>query len=360
MAIPIRRDLVAPFVYGYFTHFWFGASAGPVDPTLEQALSFGDQLCQREVGRGIKAAAFENGSVLFDFSQCENTPVIVRRNSLYNAVEPDERGIKFDAEISARLARTENKQTNNQSFYRTVIIAHILLLENAARKVSGIGMNLPRMENLADAIACHALAKTYSHRAILKQNLCLTNQALEQSFDDLSRALNSPPSVARSLELLKLSHYRHLDHRSAEALVLCWAVCESIVDDLWSAMIDQVRLDDKDRMTKKRIESLSNSSAFTASVKTETLELTGQLSIQQVQGLNSVRKLRNNWLHSLKEVEVIDAKHAIRVCTDLISSTHGIELLNEFSDPGGSGGGRFLDVFESNFPDFDLSKAYDG
>lgn len=354
------RDLVAPFVFGYYTPFWIGDRQSPVTPSLEDVINFGGIIGQYEIGLGIVAATLENGLLLFDFSRCPQTPIIVHRESLYNSVTPVN-GTYTSEIVSRRLGRTESKQRLNQAFYRTVLLSHALLLENAGHLVGRMAFSLPRIENLRDTVACHELGSVWSEKALPKSTLHLPKVTLDRSFTDLAIAIDKRENLLRALELHKLSHYRFHDHRFAECLVLSWTVCENIVDFIWRKMIEEVKSENNGRMTKRRVDVLCNSAVYTASVRIETLELAGFLSIKQADDLNTVRRARNNWLHSLGEVDEQSALHSIRLCAGLISSIFGLDLSEIIvGGAGGEGGGMFLDVFMSRFPSRDLSSAYDG
>jgi hypothetical protein len=356
-----RYDLVAPFAFGYFSPFWFGNLAGPSHPDVGRIAEHGGIFRIFELDGDISAGVFENGYIVFDFSRCKLTPIVVHRESLWNRVQPNEQGRLTDQSVSKRLSRAESRQRRNQSYYRTILIAHALLLENAGRQRSGISFSLPRIERLSDAIGSWGIQKVMPRGPVFKVSHNFNVQALEKSFGDLNLALASGLNVLRALELHKLSHYRTLDHRFAESLVLSWTVCENIIDYVWRGMIQKIKLEDSRRMTKSRLETLSNSSNFTASIRVETLELSGLLTFQQAESLNQVRRTRNKWLHSLEDVDETSSLEAIKACAHLIGAVFKIELCDTIvSGAGGEGGGVPTHIFSSIRPDIDLNDVFDG
>lgn len=344
-----RQDLVSPFAFGYSIPFFRlgdGAHPGPMKYPL---------------GKNISAGVFEDGLVVFDFARCEETPIVIHRESLCNGD-----GAKGD--VAKRLQRTEHKQKLNQKFHRSVLLAHILLLENAGHMIGRTSFQVShQIEKIGDAFSCYGIPSSTPRRLpgnpAPKPNAPrLGTKVIERSFSDLNLALSDGSGVLlRALEYHKLSQYRTLDHRFAETLVLSWTVCENMIDFIWKQMIDAVRSSDSGRMTGKRAETLGKSSDFTSSVRIETLELTGRLSIELATSLNVIRKARNDWLHSFKDVDEQIALGSIETCARLISSVFSIALGGWIvAGTGGAGGGIPLNSFRERFPDVDLEGAYDG
>lgn len=352
-------DLVPPFVAGYDTQFWFTNRPVPERPSLDEITAFGGIAAFKEVGLGIKAFAFENGMILFDFSTCSMTPVIIHREGQYEGLRQEESNtFKAPETISSQLARSEQKQSENQSFYRTIAVAHALLLENSARLVRGMSMSLPHIEDPSGLIYGYAperLRSTVSYKSHDPMNV----EIAKYSFELLSNAVSSGLHVVRSLELHKVSHYRLSQKNFAECLVMSWTLCENMIDFIWKKMISEIRSASPERMGKVRIDRLKGNS-FTASVRIETLELSGLLNSDQAEGLNFVRKARNNWLHNLKEVAEPEALKSIDVCQNLISSLYSIPIKSTSGGGGGSGGGLSMDVFLAHYGNEKLKNAYDG
>lgn len=354
-----HSDLVPPFVAGYDTQFWFTNKPVPKRPSLDEITAFGGIATFREVGLGIKAFAFENGMILFDFSTCSVTPVIIHREGKYEGLkEEGSDTFEIPENISAQLARSEQKQSENQSFYRTIAVAHALLLENSARSVRGMSMSLPHIEDPSGLVYGYAPEKVGS-RVSYKFHDPLNVEIAKYSFELLSSAISNGLHVVRSLELHKVSHYRLSQKNFAECLVMSWTLCENMIDFIWKKMISEIKLEFPERMAKARIERLKGNS-FTASVRIETLELSGLLNSDQAEGLNFVRKSRNNWLHNLKEVAEPEALKSIDVCQNLISSLYNIPIKSTIGGGGGSGGGLYMDVFLANYGNEKLKNAYDG
>lgn len=352
-------DLVPPFVAGYETQFWLSDNPAPLKPTPDQITAFGGIAASTEIGLGIRACAFENGMILFDFSNCEKTPVVINRESLAKAVPPDANGLRhIPARVSLQIGQSMKQQSQNQAFYRTIAIAHTLLLENSARIVGGMSMSLPNIEDSSDLVYGYALEKMTA-KVPSKFTTPLRPKVVDHSFAALADAVGKGMHVVRSLELHKVSHYRLIKKNFAECLVMSWTLCENMIDFIWKKMIEDIKMVDPQRMGKARVDRLKAQS-FTASVRIETLELSGRLNSVQAEGLNFVRKARNSWLHGLHEVTEQEALQSITVCQELITALYGIPIQSTIGGAGGSGGGMYMSVFLARYGADKLKDAYDG
>lgn len=348
-----RHDLVAPFTCGYDIPLWIGdgehsGSSVPKKHYLQ---------------KGIYASVFESGTIFFDFARCEETPIVIHREGLWNNVEENDNGALTSECIAKRLQRTEARQRLNQSFYRSVLLAHMLLLENAARLIGGVYFETPRIETIHDTQMYFGIPKLPPSNL---GNDCkcprLRANVIDKSFSDLNIALSEGSgSLLRALEFHKLSHHRMQDQRFSESLVLSWTICENMIDILWKRMIDDIASSGEDRMTKNRSRNLRDSSAFTASVRIEILELANQLPIEHAEDLNNVRRARNKWLHELANVDEKICLDATTICAHLISYVFRLKICGtNVCNVGGEGGGVSLEAFKDLCPDVDLREAYDG
>lgn len=133
-------------------------------------------------------------------------------------------------------------------------------------------------------------------------------EKIEDSFNILQRVLNSPHSdILDLIEIVYKSVYNYTCHQFSESLILCWSVCESLLNKIWDEYIAAKRaepnsagmVDGSTRINNKRKERLEGID-FTASIVSEILELSDLISHDLFCKLNAIRKLRNDWMHSLK------------------------------------------------------------
>jgi len=236
-------------------------------------------------------------------------------------------------------------------------------LENAIHQMRGMGLSLPRIETIHDAYTYHN-SRTVPHvrKEVLKYPVSEPNRDfLDKSFNDLKAVISGPDAYLRMLETHKLSHYRTLDQRFAESLVLSWTVCEHLLDLIWARMIKDTKQSDQKRMSVARAKKMKEPSMFTAAARIQTLELTGNLSIKRVNNLNKIRQVRNKWLHEFKDVDERGLLDSIRSCADLISFVTEIQIYDRIvGGSGGEGGGMFIDRFQNTCPNIDFTNVYDG
>lgn len=350
------RDTVAPFVAGYWTNHWFGAEGPYPVSTTNEVMQFGGFCTCYRFSNKITALATENGAVLFDCHEVDGFPIVVHCNSLYNEV-PIVNGGRSSPEVSKTLQASEAQQRINQEFYRRVVLAHIVCLENALRRLAHTSSHIARVETTNDMILCHELGKPWMRgEKAVKWQRPIPKGVLEESFRNLDQILRQPSDL-RLFELYELARYRFVDHRFAECVVLAWTACEWMIEEEWAMVVEDIKNNSNDRMPKRRREALQNGATFTASIRSETLELLGRIDFTSYEMLNVLRQKRNRWLHGSSEIEEKWAYHGIKTVERILHKRTGLEISTTTSGAGGEGGGMFVDVFRSRRPDIVLPEG---
>jgi hypothetical protein len=145
-------------------------------------------------------------------------------------------------------------------------------------------------------------------------------EVVKHSFELLDKVVRlSVPNSLMLVELLYKSGIHYAAHRYAEALILCWTVCETLINHVWEQYIDSCNMTPVGRVNSKRKEKLSGRD-FTASVISEVLELNGLITHELFLGIDKVRRARNAWLHSLGDVSDREASSAIRTAEKMLES----------------------------------------
>lgn len=138
-------------------------------------------------------------------------------------------------------------------------------------------------------------------------------------------------AIIQMVEAAYLAACRSAEGRLGEAITLAWGVCEQLLSISWKEFIAEAST--KSKITGKRRKNLLEGRDYTASVKTEILELNGRFAPDLYSLIDNARKARNDWMHEMKEpnnVQVLDALHAAE---GLLQSALGIQQVFPMHTP---------------------------
>jgi len=160
----------------------------------------------------------------------------------------------------------------------------------------------------------------------------ITQATLVKSFEMLEEllGLNSDDALLFSEMLLRSRKaYEDLDYNLC--LILAWTMTEKMLFLFWDRYIAANRTRTIDGMTipfitNSRIETLNNTTNFTASTVAETLSLLDVLPFDLYMRMVDVRKRRNKWVHELQPVSRVDAETAVKLAANMLKSAEGIDL----------------------------------
>ena len=178
----------------------------------------------------------------------------------------------------------------------------------------------------------------------------IEHEVVAYSFDLLDQIMKCKyESALKITEMLYWAHYRYSENAFSDSLILSWAVCEKLLNHLWSDFLRAKKsiVDGSERMNKDRIKKLEGRD-FTASTISEILELVGIIDIKMFSGIDNARRKRNAWLHSLDAIGDSDASNALLTTTELFKVVTGVALRPSISRtmPGTGGVPRHLYVFK--------------
>ena len=105
------------------------------------------------------------------------------------------------------------------------------------------------------------------------------------------------------------------------ALVLCWFVAERYIHDLWNKLVANKAI------SSKRKDKLKGRD-YTASVKTEILELNGLLSASRYGALNATRTVRNGIAHQFgrRHATKQESTAALTLVREIIEETMSLQF----------------------------------
>jgi hypothetical protein len=155
--------------------------------------------------------------------------------------------------------------------------------------------------------------------------------ALVDSFETLDAILKHDLEFA--LDLVALLHYAHVayqEHDYPLATVLAWTVCEALLNAQWKNYLDKRRQRQEGGQSTIAINrprrDFLTSAEITASIKSEVLELAGELSLETYNAIKPARSARNKWLHELKEPSGKSAARALQAAQLFIDDIFGFGL----------------------------------
>lgn len=342
---PIRPnvdpDRVGPVVEGYFyiPPIWIGEAPDPeavqnLNPAVHHTAVIETQLTC-----GIRARANKDGLFLFDFTHWSpGKPVLVP-----GFVRPD--GLHYRPEETEEAER----KAEDVAVLRAVVMnAHQALLGTAQMLLRHSSMSIGRpvtawstykaislqapIHYSEDHESLHNLLRNVANN---KDRVAQTSPVRRRSIDvdvvqwslsALDRLLaDGDLTGIRLVEGAFMAANRRYEKRFGESITLGWTVCEQLVSITWNRMLDDTRVANAERMSKERRSKLLGRD-YTASVKSEMLELSGRLSHDLFRKLEIARKARNRWAHEMRPPPEREVQVCLSAVEQLMPSVLGIQL----------------------------------
>ncbi len=161
---------------------------------------------------------------------------------------------------------------------------------------------------------------------------------------DAVRLLNThDPDVAEVtrldiLSLLYVAAYNIENHDHDSGLALSWVVAERCQNVLWKRFVDSgyKRINSQAVIMGKRKDILMSSRDFTASIKSQILNLAGVYTDDTLRRMDEVRRIRNDFMHNLERAYSRESGAAILIANEVLSlvlKTH----FKLFGSPAGKG-----------------------
>lgn len=296
-----------------------------------------DVVHDRTLSSGIHARAYCDGLFLFGFDGVDGfTP------------EPSpEKLNSFEDTALLRLERTE------------VLNAHVVCLRNSLSRLQrwglpfqtitphdllshaadddphkGVGFRSDRDADLHLARYASSYNPRYPmilDRRVQGRMLTIENATIADSFAQLERLLSFDSTTPlRLCSLFNFAMSSLQDHDYPRSLITAWAIIERLLDEEWTSYVAgqrrrDVNGEDTVFINTDRVKKPEGRD-YTASVRTEVLSLLDCLSFDTYKKMENARRVRNGWMHELKDVQMSDALEAIQVTAELFESAFGFQL----------------------------------
>ncbi|WP_124712549.1 hypothetical protein [Mycolicibacterium nivoides] len=289
-----------------------------------------------QVAQGIEMNATIDGQFGFDFSE-------VVKSSL--GAEPADHD-DFDALAESVVARTNVMNAFLAFFYtrlitveqrgveRMVVTPDMTIAMDNLDGTSGAGFGNPRVSHLVMS----RYPGTYmigppadfdsrlSHRV---QSPAVALDCLQAAVDDLSRLIeNDDDEGVVIVDLFLRAAKAYQDHNHSLSLISYWTIIERLINRLWQRMQSENRTRDSvEFIDGKRSKRLNDGRTFTAAVMSEMLSFQGYLDLETYNEIATIRRARNNWMHSLKMVGSDDSQTANSVCERLLKQVMDVTVI---------------------------------
>ncbi len=269
-----------------------------------------DVVVETTLANGLKVIAFRCGMFVFDFSNTDfGSQVLIPGFSYPNPPIPHRRPVKTEEAY---------KEVGRSVLARTKLVnVHQFLLTQSERDIAKRGAMSGLVYSPRDLTRAISVGGCLNFRPHAENIISISRAYLSGEFggaNKVSRRILEPEVVSRAADLLdklliaggsdgvtlldQLFVARELcaEGRVGIGVASIWAVLEKFIFADWKEYISSQR----DVINKKRREKL-NGMNYTSSIVLDNLNLLGVYEEDLFLALDSVRQLRNNWMHNLKE-----------------------------------------------------------
>ncbi len=333
----IKPDRITAAVEGYFRlpAIWVGdppehSSVLQLNPQVHHSA-----VMTRALNCGISVRVLRDGTFLFNFSDWTPGERVVipgyRRPGVGTSYYPTMGHVKAEQHAE----RTAVLRAQVMNVHQACLATSQWLLKHNS---TGVGIPLTSAETLKGLNFHDSLRYSYNAgnnrdviRSVMNNNATvpevptfhrhvLETEVVEHAtdlFDDIVSSKES--AMVQMVEAVYLAAYRCQEGRFGEAIVLAWGVCEQLLAAAWARFLDR---DGDSSHRRKRLQGRD----YSASVKTEFLQLVGAIELPVYQQLEQARKARNRWAHEMREPDSNDVRSGVQVAQSLLETLYGVRL----------------------------------
>jgi hypothetical protein len=287
---------------------------------------FADEVVRATLANGLEISATLDGEFTFDFNAVPDCTY----------PETDTHDFPVIAEMKIRRIRFMNA-------FLALLYSREILTDNNSRERMLVTVNL--MFTKASSAAPHAmfgpmlvsrnpkLNPVSAFIAVIGRMGFVSTGAVEGAASDLSDLIATHGDDGVMLvDLYLRATHAFQEHNHSFSLVNYWTIIERMINELWTKLQhDNETRDGQIFIDGKRRERLGDGRTYTAAVMTEILSLSGYIPKSLYDDITAVRKLRNDWMHNLKQIDADKAIKANSVCERLLQQVMGVTLRG----PGG-------------------------
>ena len=265
-----------------------------------------------ETRPGLRIAACKGGAFVFDFAKiqgalAENDPTgSLHFSRLIGATQERVKLINSFA-LCLHSARIEKEEFASDG-YR---IDHRSLFHLNNDDVSS-GLGGPGLMTLQPVPGLGFARDPYRMGAVPKASISAACELLDHLMaSTFKKALELTVLINDSLASLK-------NHDFASSLITSWTVCETLLQHHWTQYFTTTGTSKNSARRQKLL-----GRDFTASVVSEILELAGVLDGEILHKLDTARRARNSWMHSIKPPSYEDSIAALELSSEMLGNVVG-------------------------------------
>ena len=279
-------------------------------------------ISEKTLNCGIRVKARRDGLFIFDFSNWK--PASISPDAPDKEIEEVVRKRISVMNVHLACLNTSTSFVGNMAMpIKQIITAtdYILLpnFESNQIIIDTLPIWSPIIVYLQTYMSSSKISKT--------RNLILSCEIVERSYELLDDLLIHGSEETLIIAILLYNAVKHYtDHDFSTSLILSWAAIEKMLNESWMKYIENNRtINDQTFINSERKYKLG-SRDFTASIISEILSLTGQITTDIYRDIEKVRKVRNAWMHELKEIKDNEASLAIRLAQSIFDQVHAVKL----------------------------------
>jgi hypothetical protein len=295
---------------------------------------FDKEVLQTNVAGGLKIRASVEGLFAFDFGAVNSCAIPDGAPDGKDMFLIAEKSFRRTLYMNAYLAffYTQRVLIDNFGSDRMIVTPDIAFRMNETdSNLTAGGMGNQRVAHLATARFESTYSAGIPHHMDRRtqRGTAVSADVLTAAADDLSALIASYDEDGVLLvDLFLRASKAFQDSNRSLCLITYWTIVERIINDLWKQMQHDFRSHEGALfISKSRRERLNDGRTFTAAVMAEMLSFLDYISKEVYDDVSAVRKARNDWMHSLKTVDIDTAQQANSLCERLLKQAKGVTVL---------------------------------
>ncbi len=158
-------------------------------------------------------------------------------------------------------------------------------------------------------------------------------EVLERTINDFKVILNSGEKFWSLIENLSVAHLNHQNNHFSQSVAISWTATEGILALMWNEKLEIQRKNCKLKESIKRHNKSCKKPYkgfkprnYTSEVMINVLADFSVINEDQKEKLHSIRSVRNDWIHELKDIDMKESSVSIDIAITLLNLLMPINL----------------------------------